>query len=152
MFDNPPAEISACVPGNQTRLSARRVAFATLFTPLLAQFYAALLFAHPWALPIGLILSYPAAFLIGVPVLGLLARKRRVGCGSCVAIGVLCSIPAVVAYACFDPPLDIEAFSVRGASGLIGWGAFSGFCFWLLGIAGDSPVTLRTIMTAGPRI
>jgi hypothetical protein len=143
------APAQAGVQGNQGALSMRRIAFAALFTPVLAPFYSAVLFGHPWALPIGLMLSYPAALLIGVPALALLARKRWTGCWHCIAVGMLCSIPAVVAYACWDLPADIEAFSVANAAIVFAWGAFSGFCFWMLGIAGDSPVSLRTIISAG---
>jgi hypothetical protein len=150
MSDDRPAQIVPSSQGVQTTLCWRRVAFAALFTPLLAPFYAAVLFGHPWALPIGLMLSYPAASLIGLPTLALLARnKRRIGYWQCVAIGMLCSLPAIIAYDCFDLPTDLQIFDFAGALSLIAWGAFSGFCFWLLGIAGDSPVTLRTIMTAG---
>ena len=150
MSDDRPTEIVPSSPRVQTTLCWRRVAFAALFTPLLAPFYAAVLFGHPWVLPIGLMLSYPAAFLIGLPILALLARnKRRIGYWQCVAIGMLCSLPAIVAYGWLDLPADPEVFDLAGAFSVIAWGAFSGFCFWLLGIAGDSPVTLRTIMSAG---
>jgi hypothetical protein len=127
----------------------QRVACALLFTPLLAPFYAAILFGRPWALPIGLLLTYPAALLIGVPAVVLLINRRWLSWWHFVATGIVCSIPAVVAYACWGALPQVQAFSAVGGLGVIAWGAFSGLCFWLLGIAGDSPVTLRTILTAG---
>ena len=128
----------------------QRIAFAFAFTPLLAPFYAAVLFGHPWALPIGLALSYPTALLIGVPIVALLMRRRWTSWWVFVATGIFCAVPIVVAYACFPGAVpEVEAFNVLNGVSVIAWGAFSGFCFWLLGVAGDSPVTLRTILTAG---
>ena len=133
----------------QTAACPRRIVCALLFIPLLAPFYAAILFGRPWALPLGLMLSYPSALFVGAPVVWLLLHMRWTGYWHCIAAGILCSVPAVIAYACCATPAEIEAFSIANAASLLGWGAFSGLCFWLLALAGDSPVTLRTILTAG---
>jgi hypothetical protein len=140
--------VAASPPRARGALCCRRIAFALLFTPLLAPFYAAILSARPWLLPIGLLLSYPTAVLIGAPTVFLLARKIKVEWWHCVALGMLCSMPAIIAYACAILPPDVDAYSTANAVIVIAWGAFSGLCFWLLGVAGDSPVTLRTIMAA----
>jgi hypothetical protein len=146
-----PAANPAALSGQaKPAMWGHRIAFAFAFTPLLAPFYAAVLFGRPWALPIGLALSYPTALLIGVPIVALLLRRRWTGWWAFVATGIFCTVPVVVAYAWVPGALaEVEAFSMLNGAIVIAWGAFSGFCFWLLGVAGDSPVTLRTILTAG---
>ncbi|MDR3388954.1 MAG: hypothetical protein P4L92_18090 [Rudaea sp.] len=62
---------------------------------------------------------------------------------------MLCSVSAIIVYTCWDPSPRAEAFDAADALSVVAWGAFSGFCFWLLGIAGDSPVTWRTLVNGG---
>ena len=148
--ENPPTQgITAPLPGNRTAPCRRRILLALLFTPLLAPFYAAILFGQPWALPVGLMVSYPTALLIGAPAALLLAHKRWTAYWHCLATGIVCSLPGIIVYACWGAPAAAEAFSLENAAIMAAWGAFSGSCFWLLAFAGDSPVTLRSIMTAG---
>jgi hypothetical protein len=145
-----PGTVVGAIRRNKS-FSARRITFALLVTPLLAPFYAAILFGHPWVLPIGLMLSYPSALLIGAPTLVLLIRNRWAGWCQCAAAGMLCSVPAIALYSRWSELPQVDPFSAGNAATLLAWGAFSGLCFWLLGISGDSPVTIRTILTGGLR-
>ncbi|QBB71296.1 hypothetical protein ELE36_13550 [Pseudolysobacter antarcticus] len=128
----------------------RRILFALLFTPLLPPFYATLFFAEPWSLPIGLLLTYPSAWLLGLPIVLLLRRLHRLDGWSLALAGAVCSVPALLLYWWIDTPPHLQAFSAVNALELLGWGAFSGLCFWLLGIVGDSSVSLRTLLDIGP--
>ncbi len=130
--------------------SLRRILFALLFTPLLPPFYATLFFAEPWSLPIGLMLTYPSAWLLGLPIVLLLRRMQRLDWWALALAGAVCSLPALLLYWWINTPPHLEVFSVLNAFELLGWGAFSGLCFWLLGIAGDSSVSLRTLLDIGP--
>jgi hypothetical protein len=76
------------------------------------------------------------------------ARKTKVESWHCAALGMLCSAPAIVAEARATIPPNVAAYSSANAEIVITWGAFSGFCFWLLDVAGDFPLTLRTILMA----
>jgi hypothetical protein len=136
---------------NATSATRGRIVLAFFLSPLLAPFYGALFFAQPWALPIGLAITYPSAVLFGIPSF-LALRRSSAGrqWWAFAAWGALCSTPALMAYAvCEDVP-HLESFTLLNGAAVVGWGAFSGLCFWLLGVAGDSPLRWRDILDMGP--
>ena len=128
-----------------------RIVLAFFLSPLLAPFYGALFFAQPWALPIGLLITYPSAILFGIPSF-LLLRRHRAGrqWWAFAAWGALCSIPALIVYAVCKEVPHLESYTLLNAAALVGWGTFSGLCFWLLGVAGDSPLRWRDVLDMGP--
>jgi hypothetical protein len=132
------------------QLNVRRVAVAMLLTPILPGFYAALFFAEPWALPVGLVASYPSEILFGLPILFVMSRKKWLLWWNFVLAGMLAALPAVLLYAWLGEIPHLEGFSVANALCALGLGGFSGLAFWLLGVSGDTPPTLRDILNMGP--
>lgn len=126
-----------------------RVVLAFVLAPLLPAFYAAMFFAQPWAFPIGVALSYPAALLFGVP---LYLACRRCGwlawwhLGLC---GLLCALPLLLLYWRVGAPPHLEPFDPLNGLVLVAWGFFTGCCFWLLAVAGKSPMSLRVLFGVG---
>lgn len=133
-----------------TQLNVRRVAVALLLTPILPAFYAALFFAEPWALPIGLIASYPSEILFGLPMLFVMSRHQWLLWWNFVLAGTLAAIPAVLLYAWLGDVPHLEGFSAANALSALCLGAFSGLAFWLLGVSGNAPPRLRDILNMGP--
>ncbi len=132
------------------RLQRGRILLAFAVTPFLPGFYGALLFGQPWAFPIGLAVAYTVTLLIGVPILLLMLRARHLQWWAFVAAGTACAIPVVIGYAWMQDVPHLESFSALNALIVLAWGAFSGACFWLVGVAGDSPLRIRDIFDAGP--
>ena len=126
-----------------------RVVLGFILAPLLPAFYAAMFFAQPWAFPIGLALSYPAALLFGVPLFLLCRHKGWMGWWQMSLCGLLCALPLLLLYRHVGTPPHLEAFDLFNALVLEAWGAFTGLCFWLLAIAGASPVNLRVLFGLG---
>ena len=126
-----------------------RIIIAFLLSPLLPPFYGALFFAQPWALPIGLMVTYPSALIFGLPSFLLMVRRFRqwwvFG-----AWGALCSLPALIIYAVCNHVPHLESFDLLNGAILLSWGTFAGLCFWLLGVAGDSPLRWRDVLDMGP--
>ena len=133
-----------------TRLQRGRILLAFAVTPFLPGFYGALLFGQPWAFPVGLAVAYPIVLLIGAPLLWLMRRANRLQWWAFVTAGIACTLPVVVGYAWMDDVPHLESFSALNALIVLAWGAFSGACFWLIGVAGDSPLRIRDIFDAGP--
>ena len=131
-------------------LSRKRILLALVVTPFLPGFYGALLFGQPWAFPVGLAVAYPVMYLLGVPLLFLMRRSNRLQWWWFVGAGVVCALPVVVGYAWVNDVPHLESFSALNALIVLAWGAFSGACFWLIGVAGDSPLRIRDIFDAGP--
>ena len=130
------------VPGPQP---LRRVVLGFALTPMLPAFYATLFFAQPWAFPYGIALAYPAALLLGLPLYLGLRRRQRLGWWQLALAGMICAVPAVLAYRYAGTPPHLEPFDWLAALYLEAWGAFAGLSFWLLAVAGNTPVTARTM-------
>lgn len=143
MTDLPAAP--AAKPG--TQLSRVMLGFA--LAPMLPAFYSALFFAQPWAFPIGVGLSYPAALLIGLPLFLLLRRHGRLGWWQLALCGAACALPAMLLYAWVGAPPHLEPFDLANGLYLELWGAFSGVSFWLIAVAGTSPVSLGVLFGLG---
>ncbi len=126
-----------------------RVVLGFALAPMLPAFYATLFFAQPWAFPYGIALSYPAALLIGLPLYLALRRRNRLGWWQLGLVGMVCAIPAVLAYRHTGTPPHLEPFDWIGALCLEAWGAFTGLSFWLLSVAGTAPVTVRVLLGFG---
>src|SRR3569833_2326746 len=88
-----------------------RILLALAVTPFLPGFYGALLFAQPWAFPIGLAVAYPVTLLIGVPVLLLMRRANRLQWWAFVAAGVACALLVSIGYAWLRDVPHLESFS-----------------------------------------
>jgi hypothetical protein len=131
-------------------LRRNRVLLAFAVTPFLPGFYGALLFGQPWAFPIGLAVAYPVALLLGVPLLLMMRRANRLQWWWFLAAGVTCATPVLIGYAWLNDVPHLESFSAINALIVLAWGAFSGACFWLIGMAGETPLRIRDIFDAGP--
>ncbi len=49
-------------------------------------------------------------------------------------------------YAFAPTPEHLESFGLVPVLKVLGWGASSGVLFWMLGIAGDSAVSITTLL------
>lgn len=137
------------LPATPAAPQRSRVVLGFALTPMLPAFYSALFFAQPWNFPIGVSLSYPAALLIGLPLFLLLRRRGWLGWWQLALCGVACAVPAMAAYAWVGTPPHLEPFDLVNALYLGLWGAFSGIAFWLLTVAGKSPVNLYVLFGFG---
>ena len=131
------------------QLQQSRVLLGFALTPMLPAFYAALFFAQPWAFAIGVSLSYPVALLLGLPLYVVLRRRKQLGWQPLTLVGMVCALPVVVLYWIVGTPPHLEPFGLVNALCLEAWGAFSGLCFWLLAVAGSSPLTVRVLFGLG---
>lgn len=127
-------------------LQMRRVVLGLLLVPMLPGFYSTLLFGQPWAFPIGLLLAYPTALLIGVPLLFLFNRRGWLAWWQLGLCGAICVLPLQLLYWHFRTPPHLEAFSLVNVLLLQVWGLFAGLTFWLLAIFGDTPVGWRELL------
>lgn len=127
-------------------MSFRRIVLAFLLTPLVAPFYAAILFAKPWVLPIGVFAAYSSELVVGIPLFLFLRKRKWVRLSHLIIVGMFCGGVIVAAYSAGTPSMDVEPIDVTSALTIMAWSAFSGLCFWLVGISGDGPVTLRTLL------
>ena len=126
-------------------LERRRLVTAFALTPLLAGFYPAIFLAEPAIMPIGLLLAYACAALVGLPLVFYFARRGVREWWTYVLGGAGCAIPCVILYALAPLPNYLQPFGVVPTLSLLLWGASSGLVFWMIGIAGDSPISLRTL-------
>jgi hypothetical protein len=139
--------MTVATPSSESQFS--RIVLGFVLAPMLPAFYAALFFAQPWAFPIGVCLSYPAALLVGLPLflgcrrLGWLAWWQMSLCG------LLTAVPLELLYWQLGAPPHLGAFDPLNALALAGWGAFAGLSFWLLAIAGKTPITLQVFFGLG---
>jgi hypothetical protein len=126
-----------------------RVLLGFVLAPLLPAFYAALFFAQPWAFPIGLCLSYPAALVFGVPLFFGFRRMAWLAWWQMSLCGMISAVPLVLLYWQLGAPPHLGAFDPLNAVVLEGWGGFTGLSFWLLAIAGTTPVNFRVLLGLG---
>jgi len=124
----------------------RRLLTAFCLTPLLAGFYPAIFLAEPALMPLGLIVAYVSTIAFGVPLVLLFGRQLWRSWWQYCLGGAVCSLPAVLAYAFAHLPEHVEPFGLVPALAVLGWGASSGLIFWMLGVAGDSPVSIATLL------
>ncbi len=149
--DSFPMNRKSDVPGDAPKTLRRgRVLLAFAVTPFLPGFYGALLFGQPWAFPVGLAVAYPIALLLGVPLLLLMRRANCMEWWAFVTAGLACVLPVLLGYAWIRDVPHLESFNAINALIVLASGAFSGACFWLIGVAGDSPLRIRDIFDAGP--
>ena len=132
-------------PRGALPLDRRRLITAFALTPMLAGFYPAIFLAEPMVLPLGLALSYASAALFGIPLMVYFSRRRVRECWMYIAGGAVCSLPTVVLYALAPLPGYLSPFGPVPVLGLLFWGSSSGLVFWMIGIAGDSPISLHTL-------
>ncbi|MDB5968785.1 MAG: hypothetical protein JWQ90_1235 [Hydrocarboniphaga sp.] len=137
-------------PSPTTGIDRRRLVLALLLTPLLAPFYSAILFERPWDIPFGLIATYAGSLLAGLPGAPWLVRHHRRDPWSFAALGAVGSLPGMLIYAWLPGPTHLGVFGLDDAVAILGWGTASGISFWLLGIVGDAPLTLRALFDVGP--
>jgi len=135
----------SALPPQAEPLDRKRLFNAFTLTPMLAGFYPAIFLAEPMVLPLGLVLSYVSAALFGLPLVVFFDRRGVREWWMYVAGGALCSVPTVALYALAPLPDYLLPFGPIPVLGLLFWGASSGLVFWMIGIAGDSPVSLRTL-------
>lgn len=126
-------------------LDRKRLFTAFALTPLLAGFYPALFLAEPSIMPIGLVLAYASTVLFGVPLVWYFDRRNVREWWMYIAGGTACSLPTVLLYAVAPLPEHLQPFGAGPALGLLFWGGSSGIVFWMIGIAGESAVSLRTL-------
>lgn len=131
------------------RLQMRRIILGFILVPILPGFYATLLFGQPWAFPIGVLLSYPTALLIGLPLIIAFGHRNWLAWWQVCIAGALCVLPLQILYWYFQQPPHLEAFTLNNALLLEVWGIFAGLAFWLLAIAGNTPVGWRELLGSG---
>lgn len=128
------------------RLQMRRVIVGLVLAPLLPGFYSTLLFGSPWAFPISLLLSYPTALALGLPMLLFCSRHDWMSGWHLMLIGGVSVLPLQILYWYVETPPHLEAFSFSNALLLEGWGLFAGLAFWLVAISGNEPVGWRELL------
>ena len=127
-----------------------RLLIAFSVTPFLPAFYGALLFGQPWALPFGVAAAYPAALVIGLPLVTVARKFDYRQWWAFVAIGLICALPVLIVYAGLPSMPNLPPFDLANGLLVLAWGVFSGACFWLIGIAGDTPLRVRDLFDVGP--
>src|SRR5262249_39496823 len=105
----------------------------------------AIFLAEPAIMPLGLLLAYASTVLFGIPLVLYFARRGIRDWWMYIAGGTACAVPTVVLYAVAPRPTYLLPFGVLPALGVLLWGASSGIVFWMIGIAGDSAVSLRSL-------
>jgi len=132
-------------PPEALPLDRRRLLTAFALTPLLAGFYPALFMAEPSIMPIGLVLAYASTLLFGVPLVIYFDRRGVREWWMYIAGGTACSLPTVALYAFAPLPEHLLPFGPVPVLGLLFWGGSSGIVFWMIGIAGETAVSLKTL-------
>jgi hypothetical protein len=132
------------------KLEPRRLLTAFALTPLLSGFYPAIFLAEPMTMPIGLVVAYASALLFGLPLLLMFDRRQWRTWWHFTIGGAICAVPAMMVYGIVGTPEHLPRFGPLAASAVLGWGASSGMVFWLLGIAGDTPVSWRSLFDTIP--
>lgn len=126
-------------------LERRRLVMAFALTPLLSGFYPAIFLAAPEMMPMSLVLAYASTVLFGLPLVFYFNHRGVREWWMYVAGGIACAVPTIILYALAPLPSYLLPFGVVPVLGLLFWGASSGIVFWMIGIAGDSAVSLRTL-------
>jgi hypothetical protein len=147
---SPPESAESAPPPEWIPLDRKRLLTAFALTPLLAGFYPALLLAEPSIMPIGLVLAYASTVLFGVPLVLYFDRRRVRDWWMYIAGGTACSLPTVVLYALAPLPEHLQPFGTIPVLGLLFWGGSSGIVCWMIGVAGDSAVSLKTLFDPMP--
>jgi hypothetical protein len=132
-------------PAATGRLDRRRLFTAFCLTPLLAGFYPAIFLAEPSLMPVGLVLAYASTAVFGIPLVAYFDHRGVREWYMYIVGGTACSVPTVLLYAFAPLPDHLQPFGVVPVLGVLVWGASSGIVFWMIGIAGDSAVSLRTL-------
>jgi hypothetical protein len=132
-------------PPEACPLDRKRLLTAFALTPLLAGFYPAVFLAEPSIMPVGLLLAYASTLLFGIPLVIYFDRRGVREWWMYIAGGTACSLPTILLYALAPLPEYLLPFGPVPVLGLLFWGGFSGIVFWMIGIAGDSAVSLRTL-------
>jgi fermentation-respiration switch protein FrsA (DUF1100 family) len=115
-------------------------------TPLLAGFYPAIFLAEPSLMLVGLVLAYVSTAVFGIPLVAYFDHRGVREWYMYILGGTACSLPTVLLYAFVAPlPDHLQPFGVVPVLGVLVWGASSGIVFWMIGIAGDSAVSLRSL-------
>lgn len=127
------------------RLERRRLITAFALTPLLAGFYPAIFLAEPEMMPISLLLAYASTVLFGIPLVLYFDLRGVREWWMYVIGGAACALPTVVLYALAPLPSYLRPFGPMPVIALLFWGASSGMVFWMIGIAGESAVSLRSL-------
>lgn len=128
-----------------SHLDRRRLFTAFCLTPLLAGFYPAIFLAEPSLMPVGLVLAYASTVLFGIPLVAYFDHRGVREWYMYIAGGTACSVPTVLLYAFAPLPDHLQPFGTVPVLGVLAWGASSGIVFWMIGIAGDSAVSLRSL-------
>jgi hypothetical protein len=126
-------------------LERRRLVTAFALTPLLAGFYPAIFLAEPALMPVGLIVAYISTALLGIPLVYYFDRRGFREWWMYVAGGAACAVPSVIVYGLAPLPSYLVPFGLVPVLGLLLWGGSSGIVFWMIGVAGDTAVSLRTL-------
>jgi hypothetical protein len=140
------APVRTAIP--HTQLPRLLLAFGV--TPFLPAFYGALLFGEPWALPFGVAAAYPSALVIGWPLVTIARRFGYRQWWAYTGIGAVCALTVLIVYAALGSMPHLPAFGFANAMLVLAWGIFSGACFWLIGIAGETPLRVRDLFDVGP--
>ena len=126
-------------------LDWKRLFTAFCLTPLLAGFYPAIFMAEPSLMPIGLVLAYASTVVFGIPLVAYFDRRGVRQWYLYIAGGTACSVPTVFLYALAPLPEHLQPFGAMPVLSVLLWGGTSGIVFWMIGIAGDSAVSLRSL-------
>jgi hypothetical protein len=144
--DMPDADLpKTAPPAEALPLERRRLLTAFALTPLLAGFYPAIFLAEPSIMPLGLLLAYASTLLFGIPLVIYFDRRHVREWWMYIAGGTACSLPTIVLYALAPLPDHLQPFGPMPVLGLLFWGGSSGIVFWMIGIAGDSAVSMRSL-------
>jgi hypothetical protein len=126
-------------------MERHRLVTAFALTPLLSGFYPPIFLAAPEMMPMSLVLAYASTVLFGLPLVIYFNRRGVREWWMYVAGGMACAVPTIILYALAPLPSYLLPFGWVPVLGLLFWGASSGIVFWMIGIAGDSAVSLRTL-------
>src|SRR5262249_50441292 len=91
------------------------------------------------------LLAYTSTALFGIPLVFCFNRRGMREWWMYMAGGAACAVPTIVLYAFAPLPGYLQPFGLVPVIALIVWGGSSGLGFWMIGIAGDSAVSLRTL-------
>ena len=140
-----PAPVETAPPPATGTLDRKRLFTAFCLTPMLAGFYPAIFLAEPSLMPVGLLLAYASTAVFGIPLVAYFDRRGVREWYMYIAGGTACSLLTVLLYAFAPLPDHLQPFGTVPALGVLLWGASSGIVFWMIGIAGDSAVSLRSL-------
>ncbi|MBV8855290.1 MAG: hypothetical protein JOY91_17910 [Sinobacteraceae bacterium] len=135
----------AAAPEVPVPLDHRRLFTAFVLTPMLAGFYPALFRADPALLPVGLLLAYGSGLVCGVPLVILFARRGLRDWRLFMGGGAICALPAVALWAFNQPAGQLKMLSFPVMLEVLAWGAVCGIVFWMVGVAGESVVSIATL-------